>query len=101
MTVRIIALLQYFIILALTWRTVTSLEEEDTAQQQLGLLLGLPMDRPQPQVQPEATPEFVSEVYNCLNSNGAKSNECIPGYHGSDVNQLRTSLGIGESLSGT
>ncbi len=93
-----IALLQHFIVLALlAWGTVAPQAAEDSdALQQLGMLLGLPMDRPAPVVQPQDTPDFVRDLYHCLSSNGAKSTDCVPGYHGSDVNQLRTSLGMGE-----
>lgn len=90
-----IALLQFSIILALG---LGAAAEEETALQQLGQLLGLTS---QPQVQPQETPDFVKDLYHCLNLNGADSTNCVPGYHGSDANKVRTSLGIGKSLPGT
>lgn len=101
MALRLLALLQYFIVLALAWRRVAPQAVEGTALQQLGLLMNLPMDRPQLPMQLEDTPDFVRDVYNCLNMNGTKSINCVPGYHGSDVNKFRTSLGVGKLLPET
>lgn len=81
-----------------SWLLMATLLEaapvENTYLQQLGLLLGLPVDVEEASLERGEPPKFVKDIYNCLNSN--QTDSCLPGYHGNDVNQLRTSLGTGK-----
>lgn len=60
------------------------------ALQQMGLFLGLPLGRKDASPQQDI-PMFVKDIYDCWNSN--QTDDCLPGYDGTDVNQLRVSLG--------
>jgi hypothetical protein len=57
----------------------------------MGSLLGLPVGRGDASVEDEEVPEFVKSIHDCWNSDN--TDDCLPGYNGSDVNQLRASLG--------
>lgn len=70
--------------------TATPEALDSDALQQMGLLLGLPMGRKDASLH-ENIPKFVMDIHDCWNSN--QSDDCLPGYPGTDVNQLRASLG--------
>ena len=84
----------HLLVIGVVLRTATPEVTDATTLQQLGLLLGLPVDREESSLENEQVPQFVEDVYNCWNTN-SKDRDCLPGYHGNDVNFLRTSLGIG------
>ena len=71
---------------------------ENDVLQEMGSLLGLPLGKGDASTGEEDIPDFVRDIHNCWDSNN--TNDCLPGYHGTDVNQLRASLGIsGKSYS--
>lgn len=84
------------------WRIIAALllmsaaspqDIDEVALQQLGLLLGLPVNKNAVFMRQEDFPSFMNNVYSCWKSNPA--DDCLPGYHGKDVNLLRTFLGSG------
>lgn len=87
-----LALLRYSLFIGLLWRPAAAVPLDNTLQQ-LGLLLGLPVDSQRGSSGQQDAPAFVKDMYKCWSSNQADN--CLPGYHGSDVNLLRTSLGTG------
>lgn len=87
------AIISFFCILS----TAAPQALDSDALQQMGSLLGLPLGRKDAPLH-EDIPKFVMDIHDCWNSN--QSEDCLPGYHGTDVNQLRASLGTyGKCLS--
>ena len=68
-------------------------EMDKVALQELGSVLGLPVNNDALAMKREDFPLFLNNVYNCWTSN--PDGDCLPGYHGKDVNLLRTFLGSG------
>lgn len=67
--------------------------EELSPLQRLGLLLGLSADTQEAPIQEQDVPTFVKNLYECWSDETAT--DCLPGYQGSEVNLIRTSLGTG------
>lgn len=65
--------------------------------QKLGLLLGMPLNRNPAVTKQEDLPTFMNSIYSCWKADPA--DDCLPGYHGKDVNLLRTFLGTGMLLA--
>lgn len=89
-----VAILRYSLFVGLLLRPAAP-QPLDKASLQ-GLLLGLPTDGQQGSSGQQEAPAFVKDTYKCWSS--SQAGNCLPGYHGSDVNLLRTSLGTGMML---
>lgn len=86
------SILASVLVLLCMFSTATPQTLDSNALRQISSLLGLPVGKGDSSTREEDLPDFVKDIHECWNSNN--SNDCLPGYHGTDVNQLRASLGV-------